>query len=269
MLRADGYPVEIARGRGYRLSPGTPTPGVFQRLRRGAFGSSYSYIGTTDSTQEEVARLGRSGALEGTVVVAERQTSGRGRRGRTWVGSPGGTLQFSLLLRPKFSPALLPLLSLAAGLALVEAAGVGGLKWPNDLLAPDGRKLGGVLLEAGLSGEEIGQVVLGIGLNIAPGGLPEGSAVLSEFVPVARDRLLADLLERLERWYHRVDTPGTVVRGWLANNLTVGRRIQVEATSGLVEGLAVGLGEDGSLELETGKGRVQLRSGDVALIGGL
>ncbi len=139
-LLAEGYPVEASR-RGYRILPGTPLPHLFQP--QGRLGRPYRYLGRVGSTQDVLRAWAEEGAPEGALVLAEVQEKGRGRRGRPWESRPGASLTFSLLLRPSLPLPALGLLPLLSGLALREAVGVGGLKWPNDLLAPDGRKLAG------------------------------------------------------------------------------------------------------------------------------
>ena len=189
-LLEQGYPLLVSR-RGYALESGTPAP---QLLDLG--GRAYRYLGTLDSTQDELRRWAADPlepAPPGALVLAERQTAGRGRRGRIWEGG-GRNLTFSLLLPPGLDLASLGLLPLAAGVAVCQVtralAGVGGLKWPNDLLAPDGRKLAGLLLEADLRGEEVARAVLGLGLNVA--SAPAGAACLHEFRPgLPRAQLLS------------------------------------------------------------------------------
>lgn len=188
-LAAEGFPIERGK-QGYRLAPGTPAPQNLGPRLKGRFGRPYRYLGTVTSTQDELRNLAEAGAPEGAVVLAEVQTAGRGRRGRRWE-SPGSGLYFSLLLRPRSPLSALALLPLAAGVALARAAGVGGLKWPNDLVVPlssEGEsawaKLGGILLEADILGEEIRYALLGVGLNVAEAGLPQGAAGLARFFPV-------------------------------------------------------------------------------------
>ncbi len=270
-LRRAGYPVETQQGKGYRLRPGTPTPAALEARRKGRFGAFYAYLGTVKSTQDVLKNWALDGAEEGAVVLAERQEKGRGRRGRPWASPPGSALTFSLLLRPRLALSSLPLLSLAAGLALWEACGVGGLKWPNDLLSPDGRKLAGVLLEAQVSGEEVAYVLLGIGLNVHPSPyLPPEAAALEEFREARRVELLADLLARLEARYTQLsgDLEG-VLRDYQAQSYTLGRLVRVTTPEGEVQGQAQGIAPDGSLLLER-EGRLhRIGAGDVHLIGSL
>lgn len=266
-LRNAGYPVETQRGRGYRLAPESPTPAALEALRSGSFGAFYAYLGTVESTQEVLKNWALDGAEEGSVVLAERQRKGRGRRGRAWASEPGKSLTFSVLLRPELPLSTLPLLPLAAGLALREACGLGGLKWPNDLLSPDGRKLAGVLLEAQVSGEEVAWVLLGIGLNVHRGLLPEGAAALEEFLEVRRVQLLARLLERLEARYAQLRYPAALLQDYRAHSYTLGQRVRVSTPRGVLEGQAMDIAPDGALVVRSADTTHHIGAGDVELIG--
>lgn len=272
-LQEDGVPVQIGRA-GYALAPGTPAPGLVPL--RGLFGRALCYRSSVTSTQDEIrfwADAERQPAPHGAVVVAERQTAGRGRRGRAWETGQGA-LVFSLLLRgaphTDLSLARLPLLPLAAGVALHAACtelGVPcGLKWPNDLLTPDGRKLAGILLEADLRGEEARRAVLGIGLNV--GSAPEGAGYLQEWVPdLTRAAVLGEVLAALEHWL--AQPAPDLLAAWKAASLTLGRRVQVQTRQGPVQGMAHDLDPQGNLLVETASGPVTVTAGDVQLIGGL
>ncbi len=255
-LQREGYPVEVGR-KGYRIRPGTPLPHLFQP--RGRLGRPYRYLGRVGSTQDALRAMAEAGAPEGALVLAEVQTQGRGRRGRRWESQPGASLTFSLLLRPALPLQTLGLLPLAAGVALREAVGLGGLKWPNDLLSPDGRKLGGILLEAKVEGEEVAYALLGVGVNVD--WAPEGGACLGEFGPYRRREVLEGFLERLEALLPLLEDPETLLSRYRAYSYTLGRRVRV----GGVEGVAQDLLPDGSLVVG---GRV-VRTGEVELLGRL
>lgn len=183
-----------------------------------------------DSTNRVAGDLARAGAPDGIVVLADHQTAGRGRRGRTWESRPGGALLVSVILRP--APALV---TLGAGVAAAEAceavAGVSvGLKWPNDLLL-DGAKLGGILTELVAAA-----AVVGLGVNLA--WAPAGAARLGR--GVGRDDLLEAFLARL-------DAPGDVLARYRARCTTLGRTVRVELSDRTVEGLATDVDETGRL----------------------
>ncbi len=264
VLEAQGFPVESARA-GYRLRPGTPAVHLLGPRLSGRWGFEYTYLGRVGSTQDALREQAQLGALEGTVVLAETQNSGRGRRGRGWQSPAGGGLYFSLLLKPNLPLERVPLLSLAASVALHEACGVGGLKWPNDLLAPDGRKLAGILLEGDLRGEELRHVLLGIGLNVHSSGPSENAltpASLEEFRPVSRLDLLVEILSALEHWVYAL--PQDIVNAWKSSSYTLGQR--VKTPSGDV-GIALDLDSSGALIVETGGKLERITAGDVELLG--
>ncbi|MBC7318804.1 biotin--[acetyl-CoA-carboxylase] ligase [Candidatus Bipolaricaulota bacterium] len=249
-LKAEGFPVRIEE-EGAGLEPGTPAPQILLPLLRGRLGRPYRYLGLVPSTQDVLR--GWRDAPCGALVLAERQTFGRGRHGRRWE-SPPGNLYFSVLLEDTDN-----LLPLRAGLALAEAAEVGVLKWPNDLLAPDGRKLAGILVEA--QGK---RVFLGVGINVRTAPLPS-SAALAEFRPVNRAQLLARFLWALENWLEQEKE--RVLCAWRERNVTLGRWVVVATGNEVLEGLAVDLGPQGELLLRTKSGLKAVFSGDVISVG--
>jgi BirA family transcriptional regulator, biotin operon repressor / biotin---[acetyl-CoA-carboxylase] ligase len=220
-----------------------------------------------DSTQAIVFALAAEGAADRTVVVADSQAAGRGRRGRVWHDEPGESLLCSILLRPRLTPAQLPTLSLTAGVAVAEAlaraAGLAPrLKWPNDVLV-DGRKIAGILLESrpappaspaapAASGSII---ALGIGINIAQRSfVPElagrATSVRLAGGDVDRDTLLTALLDALDGWRARLEGEGfaPVRERWRALADTLGRRVSVDG----VTGTAVDVDGDGALLIDDG-----------------
>jgi BirA family biotin operon repressor/biotin-[acetyl-CoA-carboxylase] ligase len=144
---------------------------------------------------------------------------------------------------------------------------VGGLKWPNDLLSPDERKLAGVLLEAQVSGEEVAWVLLGIGLNVHRGALPDGAAALEEFLEVNRVQVLARLLERLEARYAQLRHPEALLQDYRTYSYTLGRRVRVTTPRGVLEGQATDIAPDGALVLQSADTTHHIGAGDVELIG--
>lgn len=246
-LHDAGYPLILSE-LGVGLAPGSPAPQFLLLRLKGRFGRPYRYLGTVTSTQD-VLRAWQE-APEGALVVAERQTEGRGRLGRPWL-SPPGNLYFSLLL---FGP-MPELLPLRAGVALAEAAGCAGLKWPNDLVSPDGRKIGGILIE-----RDNHRLILGVGVNVEQAPLPTAAA-LCEFRRIQRVDLLADFLHLLEGWLQRPSS--AVLRVWREFDHTLGREVCVHTPGGVVEGVAEAILEDGALLVRTARGPRPVRVGDV------
>jgi BirA family transcriptional regulator, biotin operon repressor / biotin---[acetyl-CoA-carboxylase] ligase len=226
--------------------------------------SEVRVVEETGSTNEDLIAAARAGADEGLVLVAERQTRGRGRLGRSWQSEPGSSLTFSVLLRPVTVPPVargwLPLLAgvaVAAGIRAMAGLDV-SLKWPNDVLARarnDSAGLGraghgsagnhGAGKLAGILAEQAGDaIVLGTGLNVAgsPDGLPGAATSLAELGAAGQDReaLLVAILRELEHWYLRWaagEAPGDAVASglrseYLRSCATVGRDVRVELPGG-------------------------------------
>jgi BirA family biotin operon repressor/biotin-[acetyl-CoA-carboxylase] ligase len=228
-----------------------------------------------DSTNSELMRRAEAGAPSGTVIIAENQTAGRGRRGRVWFASPGDSLAFSLLWR--FAPGTAPAgLSLAIGVAVARAlarvaAGTPGLKWPNDILL-DGRKLGGILVE--LVPGSPHAAVIGIGVNLRlPAGMPAEvratSAAIAETEATANVNelyaaLLAELLATLETFASRGFAG---VRGeWMTRHAFQDARVRLSSDFGPAgEGVCRGVDVDGALLLEIDDHIERVLSGEVSL----
>jgi BirA family transcriptional regulator, biotin operon repressor / biotin---[acetyl-CoA-carboxylase] ligase len=230
-----------------------------------------------DSTNRWVLEQARAGAPEGLVAVADHQTAGRGRLGRTWSAPPGGSLLASILLRPDLPPDALHLVTAAVALAASDAcravAGVEpGLKWPNDLLVDD-RKLAGVLAEADLGSTGGPAVVVGIGINVnwpdpLPGELEATATSLDRAAgrPVGREPLLVELLVGLERRYAGLGDAGG--RAALASEYrtrcsTIGRDVRVELADESFTGSACDVNDAGQLLVSTDACLRTISAGDV------
>jgi BirA family biotin operon repressor/biotin-[acetyl-CoA-carboxylase] ligase len=229
------------------------------------------------STSDRLKALARGGAPEWTVVLADEQSGGRGREGRTWV-SPSGGLYVSVLLRPRFEK--VGLLPLAAGVAVAEAAGEIGvateLKWPNDVLASGG-KLAGVLSEAVSGPAGVEWVVLGIGVNVAldAAGVPEEyrESVTSLVAEGAKGATVPDVatsvLARLGVWYDALrEGPGVVVEAWRRRAAPWwGGLADVRTGAGSLRCRLQDVDDDGALVVELeGGGRRRLLSGEVTRV---
>ena len=215
------------------------------------------------STNDEAAALARAGASHGTIVIAERQTAGRGRDGRTWQSPPGG-LYVSVVLRPALAPADVPPLTLAVGVGVCDAARDVGthaeLKWPNDLYVGD-KKLAGILVETQSHGGRLETVIVGIGVNLAtPPQLDTATAIGN----VDRESFIARLLARLEHWIDRYVAGGlaVIVPAW-RDRMMHGLVLR----AGDLVGTCAGIDDDGALLVRDDDSRVhRIRSGDVAVL---
>ncbi len=241
-------------------------------------------VASTGSTNDDLEARARDGAPEGSCVVADEQTAGRGRLDRTWVSPPGAGLWASVLVRPGDAPAdrvaWLPLVAgVAVSDALHEASGVRAeLKWPNDLVAiaaacggSEGpRKLGGILsMLVPDAGGEGSAVILGIGINVDMGGMDlpvkQATSVLLEGGNLDRSALLAALLisleQRLAQWR---SGDGSVERDYRTRCATIGRLVDVELPNGRrVSGVVAGIDDDGHLLVSDGESTSRITAGDV------
>lgn len=239
------------------------------RLRRGIIGKKAIHLQEVSSTNE-YAKLMAPEAPEGTVVVAKRQTLGKGRKGRKWA-SPEGGLWMSVILKPKIAAEDVPRIVFIGALAVVDALaefGIeAGIKWPNDVWVGN-KKICGILTEGRL-GEF---VILGIGLNVN-NEIPEelkGSATSMRLI-LGREVDLEDvfkaLLRNLDRWYGLLLSGRTdaILRAVRERCFILGREVRITDGEMEMEGRAVGIDDDGALILETPGGRVRVFYGDVSL----
>jgi BirA family biotin operon repressor/biotin-[acetyl-CoA-carboxylase] ligase len=235
---------------------------------------------SVSSTNNEVAQLASRGAEEGTAVVADEQTAGRGRLQRTWTSPKGAGLYFSILLRPEISQDRWPLITFMAALAvsdaLQEACGLETeIKWPNDLLAGE-RKICGILAEV-IETEAGRAIVLGIGINLTNEAYPRdlvGHAVsVAEVSPriVEREEVLAGLLRALTRRYLSLQEPGgasSVIEEWMSrSSYGEGKLVRVTNGDEMLTGITRGLEKDGALRLQLEGGAIRtIRAGDVVQV---
>jgi BirA family biotin operon repressor/biotin-[acetyl-CoA-carboxylase] ligase len=240
-------------------------------------------FGQVDSTNRVAADLARGGAAEGLVIVADHQTAGRGRRGRSWVAPPGSSLLATVVLRPPLDcrPACATVAcALAAADACNEVAGfLPALKWPNDLSVA-GRKLAGVLAEHvdGPDHPVPAALVVGLGLNLVwPGPFPAELASRAVTAgqaaghPVDRDALLDAWLAHLEGRYRDLSEAGgrATLDDYRRRCATVGRAVRVELPGGRVmEGVATGIDDDASLLVASAGGERRVTAGDVVHLDG-
>jgi BirA family biotin operon repressor/biotin-[acetyl-CoA-carboxylase] ligase len=245
------------------------------RLRTKWLGHALECFHEVDSTNTQVAMRGRTGAAAGLVIVADRQTAGRGRLQRAWHSPERVNLYFSILLRPPWPPHQPPPVSLAVGVALAETMErrIGyapALKWPNDLLVHN-RKLAGVLVEVAATRQHLEQVILGIGLNVNqetfPPPLDETAISLRQVISEQTDRgeLLADLLNTLEPHLEQLDHSNhhMMIESWNSYFSWRGQKIRIQTAQGEFRGIALGASSHGALRIreESGQER-EILSGD-------
>ncbi len=278
-LKAQGYAIEGSPRRGYRLLavPDKLLPGeVLQGLKTRRFTGPVHHFETLNSTNDLAKELAAQGAPEGTLVVAEAQTGGRGRLGREWESPPGVGVYASLVLRPLLPPMELPQITLTTAVAVVRAVRrVGGMapgiKWPNDLLV-NGKKLGGILTEMETESDRIRHVVVGLGLNVNNPAFPPGlnatatSMALAAGRQFSRVELLKAWLEELETLYDRFLNQefAEILEEWKGAAVTLGRAVTVRQGPREISGQALDVAPDGALLLRTASGEVvRVTSGEI------
>lgn len=278
-LRDKGYRIDAVPARGYRLVeiPDRITPlELSPLLATHDLGRTIHYLDSVGSTNAHAHRLAQEGAYHGEVVVAEQQTEGRGRRGRSWESPPGLNLYFSVILRPELPPQRAPELTLLTAVAVAETlreAGVqGAIKWPNDLQV-DGRKVGGILTELSADPDAVHFVIVGVGVNLNarhadfPPELREVATSVAEarggLVP--RALFAAALWTNLEQWldHHQANGFAPVREAWKELSSTLGSDVLVKTERREFTGIAEDIDESGALLIRTVNGLERVVAGDV------
>ncbi|HUH65858.1 MAG TPA: biotin--[acetyl-CoA-carboxylase] ligase [Syntrophales bacterium] len=281
-LKEDGYVIDSSRKKGYllRRTSDLLLPGeIREGLNTSFLGKrGILYFAETDSTNVRAKYLASDGVPEGTIVVAERQTHGRGRKGRAWFSPDGGGIYTSVVLRPSIPPYEAPKLTLLASVAVAEAlmsltALKVSIKWPNDILIKR-KKIAGILTEISTEMDTIDFVIIGVGLNVniprkaLPPDIRETATSIlmetgREFPRIA---LLRAFLEWLEIYYETFRTRGfgPVLNRWKHLSDIVGRRISVDLIGGSRAGTVLDVDSDGFLILQNNSGKTErIVSGDI------
>jgi BirA family biotin operon repressor/biotin-[acetyl-CoA-carboxylase] ligase len=251
------------------LPPDLADPLSCDAARLGRFGRQVFFYDTVPSTNDVAATLAEGGAPEGCVVVADAQSAGRGRLGRTWASPAGAGLYVSAVLRPE--PDVIPLVTIAAGVALTQGiqAATGlrpDLKWPNDVLI-DGRKVAGILAEG-----TVGHLILGFGINVLPAAYPHDIAGRATSLErelgrtVDRGPLFVECLSSFADRYAelRQGQHATIVDAWRERAAgCLRKRVRWDARDTQMEGIADDIDADGALLVRTPNGLVRVISGEV------
>jgi BirA family biotin operon repressor/biotin-[acetyl-CoA-carboxylase] ligase len=283
-LEREGFGIEAVPSQGYRITV------VPDRLRQNDLGRGlktkiigkdirlHSEVLSTNTLAMEAAS---QGAAEGTVVIAETQTGGKGRLGRQWI-SPHGNLYVSVILRPAIPTHKAPLITLVGAVAVASAIRThcpvqAAIKWPNDILI-SGKKVAGLLTEMSAEPDRIRHIALGIGVNVnmelheLP---PEVSAHTTTLAAetgtkVDRKALLQEILLALEHWYRIFLTEEeAVLKEWEQLNMTIGRRVTVNGMGEVFEGQAQGIDAEGRLKVALDDNTIRVvAAGDVSILKG-
>ena len=283
-LQEDGYEIEAVTNRGYRLA-GVPDTiaeeEVASRLQTERMGRQIRYFSRIDSTNQYAKRIAEEGAPDGTLIIADEQTAGKGRSGRTWVTPPAEAIAFTLLLRPKLSPDRISMVTLVMGLAVTNAVnslyGVSaGIKWPNDVVIK-GRKLCGILTEMSAEVRQVNYIVIGVGINANLTSFPEEIREIATSLKlelgrdINRAELIARVMAEFERLYAEFEAQGdlgAVMQEYNELCLNADSKVRVLDPNGEYTGTSRGINSMGELLVETEDGKMQeVYAGEVSVRG--
>lgn len=283
-LQEEGYGIEAVRNRGYRMtkSPDVMFVEELKSLMETTWsGQNILYYQETDSTNLRVRQLGEEGAPHGTLVVSDRQTAGRGRRGRVWQSPPGNSIYMSILLRPEIKPDKAPVLTLVMACSVAQAIRDcihvdAQIKWPNDIVV-NGKKLVGILTEMSTQIDFINYVTVGVGINSNMTVFPEElretatSLRLETGHPVRRAPLIAAVMKRFEENYERFmeteDLTG-LMDAYTSMLVNLDRDVLIHGASESYRGHALGITKTGELIVQKEDGTLEeVYAGEVSVRG--
>jgi len=282
-LRQAGYRIDTAPNRGYRFqsAPDLLLADEVQRLAVTAVmgQSRYEHHDRIDSTNAEARRLAEQGCPEGTLVVAETQTAGKGRKGRAWFSPTQAGIYATIVLRPSLPIEDTPLLTLLTAVSMTEAiidtTGMRPtIKWPNDILV-NGRKVAGILTEVSSEVDRVEFALVGIGLNVnTPRAslptrmiFPATSLAAEAGAPQSRPKILACWLKHFEAEYEHLAAGNrtALLEHWKALADIAGRKVTIQRVHDRISGTVLGVDDDGALCVRTPAGSVvRILSGDVS-----
>lgn len=284
-LRKEGYDIEASPHLGYKLVkiPDSLIPGeILWKLKTKIIGKAILSYKKIDSTNDSAYALAEKGIAEGTVVIAEEQTKGKGRHGRSWESPPKSGVYMSCIIRPLLAPNEIARITLLAAVAVAKAVrrftGLEAMiKWPNDILI-NGRKVCGILTEMKAEQDSVGFIILGIGVNINTpiSCLPKGGSSLKEELhrsgkneDLSRVEFVKKMLESLEEEYSRLRIKGfkPIIDEYRSMSALPGSKIKVLLRNRTIEGEAHDIDSDGSLMVRLDSGVLEkVSSGDVVML---
>ena len=277
-----GYVVESKQKLGYKLTANSDALfpwEITSNLKTKMIGQKAYYFDSVDSTQNQALKISCDPTNNGAIIVAAKQTEGKGRSGRKWI-SPKGGIWFSIILQPKFDITITTLFPIASALALSKALEktfkiTPELKWPNDITVK-GKKLAGILVDVSLESNRIENLVLGVGINYDVDvkqiekilkGTPNfyGVASLGEQKNKVKPiNLIQTFLVELEKIYELLNTKQTkkIITEWTKRSSTIGKNVEINTREGRIKGKAIKIDEDGALVLDNNK-KDRIIAGDI------
>ncbi|MDP4183496.1 MAG: biotin--[acetyl-CoA-carboxylase] ligase [Bacillota bacterium] len=291
-LKDAGYNIESVSKKGYRLIYSQDLLNEFEigyNLKTNILGKHIHYMETVDSTNIYARNMAIDGALEGTVVIADAQITGRGRLGRSWSSAAKKGIWMSVVLRPGISPEEVQIITIGASVAVVKAiftvTGIrAGIKWPNDIIL-EGKKLCGILTEMNSEIERVNFLILGIGINVNhnPEDFPEDIRSIATSLKIfsennfnnnvklfTRSDIIKELLFELENLYIKINKGDLkeIIDEWKEYSVTLGKHVKVLYRSAEYSGIAEDIKEDGRLIVNCEDGIVrEIFSGEVSVRG--
>lgn len=283
-LKEEGYVIEAIRNKGYMLKENPDVLSLSElksRIHNKWAGNAIYYYEETGSTNMDAKLLAEEGAAHGTVVVADKQNAGRGRRGKDWQSPAGKDIYFTILVKPDFSSDHMSGLTLVMALAVAQAIKAvckveAGIKWPNDIVV-SGKKVCGILTEMSIEHDYVKYIVIGVGINVNMDGFPEElkesatSLFLESGKETARAELLQEVLKNFENNYNKFaqtyDLTNIIneYNDFLVNR---GKEVRVLDPKGEFEGVAKGVNTAGELLVQTKDGKVSnVYAGEVSVRG--
>ncbi|SEV84426.1 biotin--[acetyl-CoA-carboxylase] ligase [[Clostridium] fimetarium] len=283
-LKEDGYGIEATQNKGYNI---TKYPDVLTEVELGSlfetafFGNKIYFYDEIDSTNNEAKKKAEDGAKQGTLVIAECQNGGRGRRGKKWISPSGSGIWMSFVLKPTIHPYGASMITLVAALSVVSALkNIKGLecniKWPNDIVA-NGKKICGILTEMSSELDAVNYVIIGIGININSTEFDEeisdiaSSVFLETGLTIKRSQVVADFAKYFEKYYsifmQTQDLRGLIdeYNGLLVN---VGKEVKINNINSQFIGNAIGINDKGELLVKKQDGSVEkVIAGEVSVRG--
>ncbi len=290
-IKEEGFNIEAVTKKGYRLIveddfSGINNPygklAVQSEIIGNVFGQNLRFLKETDSTNTVLKKMAAENAPEGTVVLADIQSAGRGRRGKTWMSAPKLGIWMSILLRPNLHPSSVQTLTLAASVAVMrvlEPMGIKnlGIKWPNDIII-NGKKVCGILTELSAEAERVEWVILGIGLNVnhLEPDFPQDIASIATSlrmctnsnIQLNRSRIAANIINEMEKVYQDFLEKGSswVVEKWKKRSITLGKRVNIISQLGSFGAEVLDITAEGKLIVRDDDGTVrEILSGEISL----
>lgn len=283
-LRKEGYQIVSSSKKGYKLvsSPDVLNQREIRVLDGQLVGGKIIYFDKIDSTNNYAKRTANDGCPDGTVIIAERQTQGRGRIGREWDSDNAEGVWFSVILKPNIDPEKIQIITLAASVAVVEAIRnelgiICGIKWPNDIIL-NGCKVGGILTELSAEPGHINYLVIGIGINANQEICNFNKEIQQKAISlkmysgkkINRSGLLTRMLESIDNVYKEIQTGNSekIIDRWKNYSVTIGKSVKFMVSEIEYVGIALSVAENGKLVIQCNDGQIrEVSAGEIQVRG--